>query len=65
MIRLLRTVMAAALLAAAASACSGSALKAAGEPCVASSECEQGLACDFGQDPPVCAGMTTGDGDGD
>ena len=48
-----------------AAGCKGSSLKGAGEECVASSECQAGLLCDFGQDPPVCAGEGTGDGDGD
>jgi hypothetical protein len=38
--------------------------KAAGAPCVATSECEEGLTCDFGQSPAVCAGNQSG-GDGD
>lgn len=33
--------------------------KAQGESCVASSECDVGLVCDFGQEPHVCAGMGT------
>lgn len=37
------------------SACGGGALKAAGEPCTASSECAPKLLCDFGQTPAVCA----------
>jgi len=37
--------------------CSGvESLKASGERCVASSECEAGLLCDLSQTPPVCAG---------
>ncbi len=52
-------------LAAAGAGCKGSSLKGAGEECVASSECQAGLLCDFGQNPPVCAGEGTGDGDGD
>jgi hypothetical protein len=40
-------------------ACGDPALKAAGDSCFASSECADGLTCDFGQDPPVCAGMQT------
>lgn len=42
-------------------ACGGGALKAAGEPCVASAECAEGLVCDFGQSPAVCAGNVTVD----
>ncbi len=34
-------------------------LKAAGEICVASSECGVGLTCDFGVEPPVCSGQQT------
>jgi hypothetical protein len=37
----------------------GGSLKAAGEVCVASSDCEAGLVCDFGRNPPVCASMGT------
>ena len=37
----------------------GRELKASGEECVASSECEPGLVCDLGQSPAVCAGSTT------
>jgi hypothetical protein len=44
--------------------CSGRSLKGAGSGCNATSECEEGLTCDFGQDPPVCAMSQTG-GDGD
>ncbi|KAB2904413.1 MAG: hypothetical protein F9K40_06945 [Kofleriaceae bacterium] len=41
--------------------CGGSALKEAGEECVASSECAAGLVCDLGASPPVCAGNVTAD----
>ncbi len=37
----------------------GKDLRAAGEECVASSQCQAGLACDFGQTPHVCAPNTT------
>jgi hypothetical protein len=37
----------------------GKDLRAAGEECVASSQCQAGLVCDFGQTPHVCADMTT------
>ncbi|HET6479553.1 MAG TPA: hypothetical protein VFG35_05835 [Actinoplanes sp.] len=40
-------------------ACSATDLKAAGEPCFASSECDVGLTCDFGSDPPVCRTQQT------
>jgi hypothetical protein len=40
----------------AALGCGGHSLKAAGETCTASSECESGLLCDIGQMPAVCAG---------
>jgi hypothetical protein len=43
-------------------ACSTTELKAEGEPCYASSECDVGLTCDFGSDPPVCRGQQTGPG---
>ncbi|HVK77176.1 MAG TPA: hypothetical protein VM734_27910 [Kofleriaceae bacterium] len=39
--------------------CGGSSLKAVGEECVASSECADGLVCDLGQSPAVCAGNVT------
>jgi len=48
-----------ALLFAGAMACGGSSAKQAGETCVASSECGDGLVCDFGQTPAVCASMGT------
>jgi hypothetical protein len=35
--------------------CGSSALKRAGESCTASSECDNGLLCDLGQTPAVCA----------
>lgn len=35
--------------------CGSSALKRAGESCTASSECDNGLLCDLGAQPPVCA----------
>ena len=41
--------------------CADPELKAAGQPCVASSECEAGLVCDLGGSPPVCAGHITTD----
>jgi hypothetical protein len=39
-------------------------LKAAGEPCFGSSECDVGLTCDFGSDPPVCRTQQTNPGAG-
>lgn len=47
-----------AVIAVLAGGCSDT-LKAAGEQCFGSSECEDGLTCDFGQDPPVCASSQT------
>jgi hypothetical protein len=41
-------------------ACSTTDLKAEGEPCFASSECDVGLTCDFGSDPPVCRSQQSG-----
>lgn len=35
--------------------CGGTTAKQLGEECVASSECADGLVCDFGRDPHVCA----------
>ncbi len=43
------------------SGCADPELKAAGQPCVASSECQAGLVCDLGGSPPVCAGHITTD----
>jgi hypothetical protein len=40
-------------------ACGGGSSKAAGEACVSSTECDVGLVCDFGQNPPICATMST------
>jgi hypothetical protein len=50
-----------AMLVAAAVAvgCGSGDLKAAGEECFASSECEPGLTCDFAVMPPVCSGGQT------
>ena len=52
----MRAALAFAIVLAAVSACGGTSLKAAGEKCVASSECDQGLLCDLAQPTPVCAG---------
>jgi hypothetical protein len=54
----------AALVLVVAAGCGNRQLKAAGASCVATSECEEGLTCDFGQSPAVCAGGQSG-GDGD
>jgi hypothetical protein len=43
-------------------ACATPDLKAEGEPCFASSECDVGLTCDFGSDPAVCRTQQTGGG---
>jgi len=40
-------------------ACGGSDLKGEGEECVASSECADGLTCDFGATPAICKPMQT------
>jgi hypothetical protein len=40
-------------------ACGGGGVKALGEACVSSTECDLGLVCDFGQDPAVCATNST------
>jgi hypothetical protein len=48
-----------------AAGCGDRQLKAAGAPCVATSECEEGLTCDFGQSPAVCAGGQSGGGEAD
>jgi hypothetical protein len=54
----MRAFLIAAVLA--ATACSGPALKAKGEACVASTECGAGLLCDLSAPSPTCTGM--GDG---
>jgi len=51
------------------SGCADRVLKESGSACNATSECVEGLTCDFGQDPPVCStgqtgGGAGGDGDG-
>jgi hypothetical protein len=46
-----------------AAGCGGEALKAAGEACVASSECGPGLVCDLGRAAPVCATSLTVEAD--
>ena len=43
-------------------ACGDLALKAQGEPCFASSECEAGLVCDLAAEQPTC--QATGSGPG-
>lgn len=48
-----------ALLLLAVVACGGDDRKGEGEECVASSECADGLTCDFGATPPVCRPMQT------
>ena len=53
------SIASALLLGAALVACGGGSLKAAGEECVASSECAPGLLCDFGSSPRVCAPTST------
>lgn len=40
-------------------ACGGSSAKRSGESCFASSDCEDGLVCDMGRDPNVCAPTST------
>ena len=53
----MRALLLVACLFAAASC--GKDYKYAGDECVATSECAAGLVCDLGQDPAVCAEMTT------
>jgi len=43
-------------------ACGTADLKAEGEPCFASSECDVGLTCDFGSNPAVCRTQQTDPG---
>lgn len=62
----MRILVAALALLAIAAGCNTRDLKASGAPCTATSECQEGLTCDFGQDPPTCASnQSGGDGDGD
>jgi hypothetical protein len=56
---MIRVAFAALLLA----GCGNAALKHAGQTCSASSECDKGLLCDTGQNPPVCAGTSSGTSD--
>ncbi|HLU67973.1 MAG TPA: hypothetical protein VKZ63_16925 [Kofleriaceae bacterium] len=42
--------------------CGDPALRAAGEPCFASSECGPGLVCDLAAEQPICASMGSGGG---
>ncbi len=51
----MNTLLTAILLSTLALACSGDELKAAGSQCFGSAECADGLTCDFGQSPSVCA----------
>ncbi len=51
----MNTLLTAILLSTLALACSGDELKAAGSQCFGSAECVDGLTCDFGQSPAVCA----------
>jgi hypothetical protein len=62
--RVVQRVLLTMFLATALGGCGDKTLKAAGDECFASSECATGLTCDFGQDPPVCAGQQTTDPDG-
>lgn len=50
-----------AIAIAACAACAEREPRAAGEPCVASSECGPGLVCDLVATPPVCSGHVTTD----
>lgn len=34
--------------------------KAAGDVCISTTDCREGLTCDFGQEPSVCASMQSG-----
>lgn len=51
----MKCVLAAILLTTATYACSSDELKAEGAQCFGSAECSDGLTCDFGQSPAVCA----------
>lgn len=51
----MKSVLAAILLTTATFACSSDELKAEGAQCFGSAECADGLTCDFGQSPSVCA----------
>ncbi len=52
-------ITACAALAVPVASCADYTLKAQGEECFASSECEQGLLCDFGVSPHVCSPTQT------
>ncbi|WP_428262212.1 hypothetical protein [Haliangium sp.] len=52
-------LFAAVTLAVGAAACGGLEPKGDGESCYASSECDDGLTCDFGVNPPVCRSQQT------
>jgi hypothetical protein len=45
--------------------CGDRPVKSQGEVCFASTECDEGLVCDFGADPAVCSGMGSGGGQAD
>ncbi|MBL4632419.1 MAG: hypothetical protein JKY56_01030 [Kofleriaceae bacterium] len=51
----MKNLLTAILLSTLALACSGDELKAAGSQCFGSAECADGLTCDFGQSPALCA----------
>ena len=53
----MRWLLAAVVAALLAAACGGTALRSDGQTCSASSECAEGLVCNFGVDPHVCASM--------
>ena len=40
-------------------ACGDGNLAGEGKPCSTSAECADGLVCDYGKSPPVCASMLT------
>jgi hypothetical protein len=54
-----RSMFLAGIVCALLAACGGDDLKGQGEECFGSSECADGLTCDFGQAPAVCAPMQT------
>lgn len=41
-------------------ACGSADLKSAGEQCFGTTDCAEGLTCDFGQDPSICSSQQSG-----
>ena len=54
-----RLILAFSFMVVGAMGCSDDAAGALGDSCVASSECGEGLTCDFGRQPPSCQASQT------